>query len=245
MNRFLMPLAFAALLAGCSLPAGLGQQSSQPAVADPPQTVVVREVHYTDPVVCHDTVYVPEQAPYQEPVYTGDEYNTYNEYNQYNEYTETNVYVHKDIVVRPYPRQPGWSPRENNPQWRDRQDGSPNDRNQPRNQEQPRVVPQPSVQRVHAPVVSYRQMPVTPVTPPTSVAQPVQQQRQSPVRGGGTPATPAQKQAPKPVPIPPNDGPVTSGSAVAAKPAGTGSSHVASAAQPVVTDPVQVAANGQ
>lgn len=183
MNRFLLPPAVAALMAGCAMPTGLGQQSNQPAVADPPQTVIVREVRYTDPVVYTDTVYVPEQTQYQQPVYAGDEYNTYNEYNEYNQYNENYVYVHKEVVIPPR-SQPRWSRPDRNPQRRDRPDGSQNNWDQPRKPEQPKVLPQHPAKKTYAPVMNVRH---DPVDPPTPSVQPVQLKRQAPVPGGSAP----------------------------------------------------------
>jgi hypothetical protein len=192
MNRILLPIAVAALLAGCTMPSGLGQQSNQPAVADPPQTTVVREVHYTEPVVYTETVYVPEQAPYQEPVYAGDEYNTYNEYNEYN---ESYVYVNEHVVIPPpHPQEPRWSPR-GREQPRDRSgDGKPPERrNPPSDPNQPRVVvPPPPTKRTYVPVANDRQGQPVPLTPPYQAVQPTRR----------APATPDRTVVPKQVPAP-------------------------------------------
>ena len=197
MNRLLIPMAVAALLAGCTLPAGFGQQSNQPAVADPPQTTIVREVHYIEPVVYHDTVYVPEQTTSSEPVYAGDEYNTYNEYNQYN---ETSVYVHEHVVMPPPPRhdEQRWSPRDRGQQPRDRSgyDKPPERRNQPNV-----PMPKPPVKRTYAPVANDRQNAPVPPTPPY---QPVQPKRQAPAQGG-VPVAPMPHENPRQVPTPPAD----------------------------------------
>jgi len=197
MNRFLIPAAVAALVAGCAMPGIFGRQSNQPVVADSAQTVVVREIYHETPVVYVDTVYLEGEPAQVQPIYVEEEHN---EYNEYNEYTETNVYVHEDVLVPPPPHrhERGWSPRD-----RRRDDGSPRDRNQPRDQGKPKVInPRHPVKKTNAPVTNGHEK------SPTPPAQPMPPKRQAPAQGGSAPAAPAQLESPKQAPTPPVDKPV-------------------------------------
>jgi hypothetical protein len=217
MNRFLIPAAVAALVAGCAMPGIFRQQSNQPVVADSVQTVVVREIYHETPVYYVDTVYMAEEPAPVQPVYVQE---TNNEYNEYNEYNETNVYVHEHVVLPPPPRrhERGWSPREHEPRPRDRRrdDGSPRDRNQPRDQEKPKVInPRHPVKKTNAPVTNgHEKSPL----PPT---QPTPPRRQAPAQGGSAPSTQVQAEAPKQAPTPPADKPGDAQSNVAQVQVGT------------------------
>jgi hypothetical protein len=188
MNRFLIPLAAAVLVAGCSMPGLFGQQSSEPAAADSPQTVVVREIYHETPVYYVDTVYMAEASAPVQPVYVE---------NEYNEYNETNVYVRKQLFAPPVVdhRERGWSPRNREPQPRDRSDDnrSPRDRNQPRDPEQPKIVnPQHPMKKTLAPATNERQKATVPPTKPTPPSP------QAPAQSGSVQVTQVQNQAPTP-----------------------------------------------
>jgi hypothetical protein len=202
MNRLLIPLALVVLVAGCAMPNLFGQQADQPVVADTAQTVVVREIYHETPVVYVDTVYMASDPAPVQPVYVE---------NEYNEYNETNVYVHKQVVVPPPRREPGWSPREpeRRPADRRRDDGSSRDRNKPGGSDKPGPVnPKQPVKKTDAPAVNDRQQ--APV-PPTQPAKPVPPKRQAPV--GSVQVTQVQNEAPKQVPAPSVDKPAASASA--------------------------------
>ena len=199
MNRILIPAAVAALVAGCARPAvtGLEPYSAEPYYAPPETTVIVREVHYQEPVVYVDTVYLEEEPVPVQPVYVQEEYNEYN-----------TVYVHEQVVLQPRERQRGrgWSPRRHDPppRGRGRHDGSRRDRNQPREPEKPKVVPKHPVKRTNAPVLNDREKSPVPPTPP---AKPTPPKRQAPAQGGNVPADPVQLESPKQAPTPPVDKP--------------------------------------
>jgi len=106
MNRFLVPAAVAALVAGCVRPGMFGLQPKQvvvvdstPAEASGAPTVIVRGIYHEASVVNQNTVYVEQPAP-AETVYVEQEYETY-------------VYVSEPPPPRP--RNPRWSPREQEP----------------------------------------------------------------------------------------------------------------------------------
>ncbi|MBM3331952.1 hypothetical protein FJY68_08910 [candidate division WOR-3 bacterium] len=205
MNRILIPLALAGLVAGCSMPSLFGQQASEPVASEPARTTVVREVYHETPVYYVDTVYMAEEPAPVQPVYVEEhneyseynEYNQYNQYNQYNEHSETYVYV-REHGKRPSSRhyEPG-SHRERGQQPRDRRGsgGSPGDRNQPSDPEGPRTInPRPPVKKVNVPAVNeHRQSPV----PPT---QPTPPPHQAPAPDGSVQVKPAQNEAPKQAP---------------------------------------------
>ena len=95
MNRLLISAALAALVAGCARPAVSESPYSGEGYYPPVETtVVVREMHFREPVVYTDTVYLPAEEEYSDPVYVENEYNQYNEYNEYNEYEHNDMYVH-------------------------------------------------------------------------------------------------------------------------------------------------------
>jgi hypothetical protein len=204
MNRFLIPMALVAMVAGCTMPGFFGQQSNQPVVADSAPTVVVREIYHETPVVYVDTVYMASEPAPVQPVYVEEEHNEYNEYN------ETYVYVHEHVVVPPPPRhhERGWSPRDHESRPRDgrRDGGSPKDRNQPRDQEGPRVInPRHPVKKTNAPVTNDRQE--SPV-PPTRPDKPTPARFQAPAQSGSAPSTQVHAEAPQQAPTPPVDKPV-------------------------------------
>jgi hypothetical protein len=187
MKRMMIPLALAALVAGCSLPGMFGQQAEQPVVADSAQTVVVREIYHETPVYYVDTVYMAEQPAPAQPVYV-EEHNDYT----YNEYNRTNVYVREQVVVQPS-REPGWSPRDRGRKPDDRRDnGSRRDGNQPREERPRKVNPQYPVKRVDAPAVNDRQQ----APPPPN--KPVPPARQAPARVGSGQVTQVQNEAARP-----------------------------------------------
>jgi hypothetical protein len=204
MNRLLIPAAVAALVVGCARPAvtGLEPYSAEPYYAPPETTVIVREVHYQEPVVYVDTVYLEDEPAPVQPVYVTEEYNEYNEYNH------TDVYVRQSVPPPTHSRKPGWSPRDRQqqpPRDRRRDDGSPRDRNQPRETEKPKVVnPKPPVKRTLAPVTNDRQKAPIPPTPP---AKPTPPKRQAPAQDGSVPATQVLNEAPKQAPAAPVDKP--------------------------------------
>lgn len=159
MNRFLIPAAVAALVAGCARPAvtGLEPYSAEPYYPPTETTVIVREVHYQEPVVYTDTVYLADETPPPQPVYVQ------NEYNEYNEYNETNVYVHKQVTV--LPQHPGGSRRP--PRDRSGYDKPRVRRDPPSGSDQPNVpVPNPPTKRTLTPVTNDRQKSPVPPTPP-------------------------------------------------------------------------------
>lgn len=246
MNRFLIPLAAAAPVAGCARPAvtGLEPYSAEPYYPPTETTVIVREVHYQEPVVYTDTVYLPDVTPPPQPVYVR------NEYNEYNEYSETNVYVHKQVTVLPqHPGGSRWSPRDRGQQPRDRSgyDKPRVRRDPPSGSDQPNVpVPNPPTKRTLTPVTNDRQKSPVPPTPPY---QPVQPKRQAPAQGGSTPAASAQNQAPKQAPTPPVDKPAGLAANATQVQVGLGSPKVASpaagAGQRVLASPGQPAADGR
>jgi hypothetical protein len=238
MNRFLIPAAVAALVVGCARPAVTGSEySAEPYYAPPETTVIVREVHYQEPVVYTDTVYMAaEPAPVQ-PVYVQ------NDYNEYNEYNETNVYVRKQVTV--LPQHPGGS--RGSPRDRPGYDKPRVRRNPPTGSDHPAVpVPKPPVKKTLAPVTDDRQNAPVPPAPPY---QPVQPKRQAPAPGGSTPAASVQNQAPKQASTPPVDNPAPAESDAAQMQVGKASpkivSPVSSAGQRVVASPSQLAADGR
>jgi len=192
MNRFLIPLALAALVAGCAMPGIFRQQSNEPTVADSAQTVVVREIYHETPVVYTDTVYLPAEIQSSEPVYVE---------NEYNEYNETYVYV-SEPPPPPHHRRPGWSQRQREQRPRDRYDDerSRERRGRPSEPGQPKVTLPPPAKKTYAPVTyDRRELPNKP-TPPDQLVPP---KRQSPAQGGSVPAAPVQLEAPKQAPTPP------------------------------------------
>jgi hypothetical protein len=196
MNRFLLLPALAALVAGCAMPDVFGQQSRQPVVADPPQTVVVREIYHETPVVYVDTVYLAGEPEQVQPVYVNEEYN------QYNDYNENYVYVSEQEPPRPRFHNPRLSPRDRGQQPRD---GSGYDKPRER-RDQPNVpVPKPPTKRTYAPAVNDRQK--SPV-PPTQPVQPTPPKRQAPAQSGSVPAATVKQESPKQAPTPPVDKPV-------------------------------------
>jgi len=195
MNRFLIPLALAALVAGCAMPGIFGHQSNEPDLADSAQTVVVREIYHETPVVYVDTVYLAEEPAPVQPVCVEEEYNEYNEYNQ------TNVYVHEQVVLPPppHPHRPRWSPRQHEP----RPSRPPRDEEklrppggQPEPDQPEGPVPKPPTKRKPAPVTVDRQKSPNRPTPP---------KRQAPAQVGSAPAAPVQHESPKQAPTPPVD----------------------------------------
>lgn len=200
MNRLLIPAAVAALVVGCARPAvtGLESYSAEPYYAPPETTVIVREVHYQEPVVYVDTVYLEEESAPVQPVYVEEEYNEYN-----------TVYVYEQVVLPPRGghRERGWSPRQHDPppRGRGRGDGSRRDRNQPRDSDKPRVVnPRHPEKKTNAPVTNDRQESPVPPTPP---AKPTPPKLQAPAQGGSVPATQVLNEAPKQAPAAPVDKP--------------------------------------
>jgi hypothetical protein len=199
MNRFLVPAAVAALVAGCAWPGFSGLQPKQLVVVDsaPVQaagapTVIVRDIYHETPVVYVDTVYMEEPVP-AEPVYIEEEHETY-------------VYVSEPPP--PDRRHPRWSPREQEP---------------PEHNQRPRVpspieakplppggrpvppgvfVPPQPTKKTVAPVTDGRQKSPDRPTPPD---QPMPPKRQAPALGGSAPAAPAQHESPKQAPTPPAD----------------------------------------
>ncbi|MCX6840975.1 MAG: hypothetical protein NTX53_01620 [candidate division WOR-3 bacterium] len=202
MNRFLVPLALAALVAGCAQPGMFGLQPKQLVVVDSTPgeaagapTVIVRDIYHEASVVNQNTVYVEQPAP-AETVYVEQEYETY-------------VYVSEP--PSPRPRNPRWSPREQEP---------------PAHNQRPRVpfpvrakplppgghpVPMP-------PAVIVPQQPSkktvapAPNGPQKSPDRPKPPVRQAPAQGGSAPAAPVQPGGPKQVPPPPADKPASPGS---------------------------------
>jgi len=203
MNRFIIPAAVAALVVGCARPAvtGLAPYSAEPSYAPAETTVIVREVHYQEPVVYTDTVYLPVETESSEPVYVGDEYNEYNEYN------ETYVYVSEPPP--PHHRRPGWSPREHEQRPsrppRDERKFRPRDE-KPEPNRPPAIVPRPPTQRTYAPVTVDRRKSPGPPTPPYKPTPP---KRQSPAQNGSAPAAQVQHEVPRQVPAPTVDKPAT------------------------------------
>jgi len=183
MNRLIIPAAVAALVAGCARPAvtALEPYSAEPYYAPPETTVIVREVHYQEPVVYVDTVYMEaEPAPVQ-PVYVTEEYNEYNEYNH------TDVYVRQSVPPPPRGRERGWSPQDRRqpPGDRDRRrdEGSRGDRNQPGEGAKPKVInPNPPVKPRNVPATNERQKSPTPPKrqAPSSGVQVTQVQNEAP-----------------------------------------------------------------
>jgi len=210
MNRLLIPLAMVVLVAGCAMPNLFGQQADQPIPADTAQTVVVREIYHETPVYYVDTVYMAADPEPVQPVYVKE---VYTEYNDYNDYNETYVYVHQRVVVpppRPYRQERRWSPREQERRHGDRRrDGeSGRDRNKPGGSDKPGTVnPRHPGKTMDVPAANDRQQaPVPPVQPAT----PTEPKRQAPV--GSVQVTQLQNEAPKQVPAPSFDKPVTSAS---------------------------------
>jgi hypothetical protein len=199
MNRFLIPAAVAALVVGCARPAvsGLQPYSSDGPYPTPVETtVIVREVHYQEPVVYTDTVYLQDELPSAEPVYVE------NEYNEYNEYNETYVYVSEPPHHR---RHPGWSPREHEqrrsrPPRDEEKVRPPDEKPKPKPPNKPALTP--PAKRTYVPVPNGRQKSPDKPTPP---AQPTPPKRQAPAQGGSVPAAPVQPESPKRAPTPPAD----------------------------------------
>jgi hypothetical protein len=204
MNRLLIPAAVAALVVGCARPAVTGSESysAEPYYAPPETTVIVREVHYQEPVVYVDTVYMAEEPAPVQPVYVTEEYNEYNEYNH------TDVYVRQSVPPPRY-QKPGWSPRDRGQQPRDRRrdDGSTGDRNRPPEPDRPKVVnPKPPVKKINVPVTNDRQKSPVPPVPP---GQPPPPKRQAPAQNGNASAAQIENEAPKYVPTAPVVKPAT------------------------------------
>jgi hypothetical protein len=196
MNRFLVPAAVAALVAGCARPDMFGLQRKQLVVVDsaPAQgagapTVIVRDIYHETPVVQVDTVYMEEPVP-AEPVYIVQEYETY-------------VYISEPPPPRPH--NPRWSPREQEP----RQSRPPRDRDElrpPSGQPVPVppkvIVPKYPTKKTYAPGTDDLQKSPDRPTPPDQLVPP---KRQAPAQGGSAPAAPVQHESPKQVPTPPTD----------------------------------------
>ncbi len=204
MNRLLIPAAVAALVVGCARPAvtALEPYSPDPYYAPPETTVIVREVHYQEPVVYVDTVYLEDEPAPVQPVYVTEEYNEYNEYNH------TDVYVRQTVPPPPHYQKPGWSPRgrqQQPPRDRSGYDRPRERRDPPPGSNHPPVpVPKPPVKRMLAPVTNDRQESPVPPTPPQKPTPP---KRQSPAQNGSVSATQVLNEAPKQAPTPPVDKP--------------------------------------
>jgi hypothetical protein len=211
MNRLLIPAAVATLVIGCARPAVTASEpySADSYYAPPETTVIVREVHYQDPVVYVDSVYMAEEAAPLQPVYVTEEYNEYNEYNH------TDVYVRQSVPRPTHSRKPGWSPRGRQqppPRDRRRDDGSTGDRNRPPEPERPKIVnPKPPVKKTLAPVTNERQKAPVPPTPAPKPTPP----KQAPAQNGSVPATQVLNGAPKQAPTPPVDKPAATESEAA------------------------------
>ena len=211
MNRFLVPLALAALVADCAQPGMFGLQSRQlvvvdstPAEAAAAQTVIVRDVYHETPVVHVDTVYVEEPVP-AEPVYIEEEHETY-------------VYV--SDPPPPRPRNPRWSPREQEPPMHNQRPRVPSPvetkplppGGHPVPVPPPVIVPQQPPKKTVAPVTDGRQKSPDRPKPPV---------RQAPAQDNSAPAAPVQPGGPKQVPPPPADKPASPGSDAVQGQAGT------------------------
>jgi hypothetical protein len=194
MNRILISAAVAALLVGCARPAVTGSESysAEPYYPPPETTVIVREVHYQEPVVYTDTVYMEADPEPLQPVYVQ------NEYNEYNEYNHTDVYVQKRVVVpSPAPRrQPARSPREPERRPADRRQDNKfgRDRSKPGGSDKPGPLdPRQPAKKIDVPVGNDRQQ--APVPP-----RPTSPKRQVPV--GSVQVTQVQNAAPQQAPAP-------------------------------------------
>ena len=201
MNRFLVPAALAALLAGCAWPGFSGLQSKRLVVVDsvPAQaaapTVVVRDIYHEASVVNENTVYVEQPAP-AETVYVEENYETY-------VYVSEPPPTHRD--------HPSWQPREHEPRQSRPPRGGDGLRPPPGQPvpEPPKVtVPTPPVKKTYAPVTDGRQKSPDRPNPP---AQPTPPKRQAPKLSGSAPA-PVQHESPKQAPAPPADKPAGLGS---------------------------------
>jgi len=194
MNRILIPAAMAAFVAGCARPAVTGLQpysSGEFYPAPVETTVIVREVHYQEPVVYTDTVYLQDELPPAEPVYVE------NVYNEYNEYNENYVYVSEPPH---HPRHRGWSPREHDgrrsrPPRDEKKFRPPDEKPKPKPPNRPTLTP--PTKKDYVSVMDGRQKAPDKPTPP---AQPVPPKRQVPAKGGGAPVAPVQLESPKQVP---------------------------------------------
>jgi hypothetical protein len=207
MNRFLVPVAAAVLLAGCAQPAMFGLQSEQRVEADSTfveiaskPTVIVREIHHEVPVAYVDTVYLEEWPAPAETVYVEEVYESY-------------VYVPDPVLipvpVHPDHHRPRWRPRGHHPGPRDRprDEGPRGRRDRPTKKEQPRIVmPRPPVQKHVASVMDDRQKSPDKPTPPVQPAAP---KLQAPAKGRNVPADPGQIESPKRAPAPPVDRPAS------------------------------------
>lgn len=215
MNRFLVPAAVAALLAGCARPTVPDPQSDQSYYSDTcpvarETTVIVREVTQEVPVYYADTVYYEESVP-AETVYVEEEY-------------ETETYVYVSEPPPPHHGHPGWSPREHERQpSRPPRDGmkprerepqyQPPDRDKPRPPEgkpvpepQPpvKVVPSHPIEPTMVPVIEDRQKSPDRPTPPDRTTP---SQIQAPVKDDSLPTAPVRSERPIPGPTAPVDKP--------------------------------------
>ena len=207
MNRFLFPVAAAALLAGCARPGIFGLQPNESVEADSAlvevaveTAYVVQEIPQEVPVYYADTVYYEEEPAPAETVYVEEEYETY-------------VYVPEPVLMPPPPHhhRPRWSPREHE----QRPSRPPGDEEKPRprvpSPEEAKPLPPggspepepPSVpavelpaERTYAPVTDGREKSPDRPTPP---------KRQAPAQGGSAPVAPAQHESPNLAPTPPSD----------------------------------------
>jgi hypothetical protein len=205
MNRFLVPAAAAALVAGCAMPDTFGLQRKQlvvvesvPAQAAGAPTIIERDIYHEVPVVQVDTVYMEA-----EPVYVEDEYN------------ETYVFVSEPRP--PHREHPRWSPREQEPPGRKPRPRVPSPveakplppGGKPVPTPSAVIVPKESPKKTGAPVTADRRKSPDRPTPPEQLAPP---KRKAPAPGDSVPPAPARRETPKQAPTPPADKPAGPGS---------------------------------